>query len=112
MLYSFSLIWARSFSLMYTDILSKGKLKKSPHDQYVRKGAPKNSLIDLEIIAISSPFHAELIAFECYLYIIYHLSAAAAAAAVAATAAAADHKYCSLSVISQMLQHSITKNCA
>ena len=107
MLYSFSLIWARSFSLMYTDILSKGKLKKSPHDQYVRKGAPKNSLIDLEIIAISSPFHAELIAFECYLYIIYHLSAA-----VAATAAVADHKYCSLSVISQMLQHSITKNCA
>ena len=109
MLYFFSLIWARSFSLMYTDKLSKGKLKKRPHDQYVRKGTTRKSLIDLEIIAISSPFHAELIAFECYLYIIYHLSAAAA---VAATAAAADHKYCSLSVISQMLQHSITKNCA
>ena len=110
MLYSLSLIWAKSFSLMYTDKLSKGKLKKRPHDQYVRKGATRKSLIDLEIIAISSPFHAELIAFECYLYIIYHLSAAAVAAAVAA--AAADHKYCSLSVISQMLQHSITKNCA
>ena len=103
MLYSFSLIWARSFSLMYTDKLSKGELKKRPHDQYVRKGATRKPLIDLEIIAISSPLHAELIAFECYLYIIYHLSAAAAAA---------DHKCCSLSVISQMLQHSITNNCS
>ena len=110
MLYSLSLIWAKSFSLMYTDKLSKGKLKKRPHDQYVRKGATRKSLIDLEIIAISSSFHAELISFECYLYIIYHLSAAAAA--TAAAAAAVDLKYCSLSVISQMLQHSITKNCA
>ena len=106
MLYSLSLIWAKSFSLMYTDKLSKGKLKKRPHDQYVRKGTTRKSLIDLEIIAISSSFHAELISFECYLYIIYHLSAAAAAAT------AADLKYCSLSLISQMLQHSITKNCA
>ena len=37
------------------------------------------------------------------------MSAAAAAAAVAA--AATDHKCCSLSVTSQMLKHSITKNC-
>ena len=75
MLYSFSLICARSFSLMYTNKLSKGELKKRPHDQHVRKGVTREHLIDLEMIAIISPLHAELRAFDFYLYIIYHLSA-------------------------------------
>ena len=75
MLISFSLIWARSFSLMYTNKLSKGELKKRPHDQHVRKCVTREHLIDLEMIAIISPLHAELRAFDFYLYIIYHLSA-------------------------------------
>ena len=40
---------------MYRNKLSKGELKKRPHDQHVRKGATRESLIDLEMIAISSP---------------------------------------------------------
>ena len=63
------------FNLMYTNKLSKGELKKRPHDPHVRKCVTREHLIDLEMIAIISPLHAELRTFDFYLYIIYHLSA-------------------------------------
>ena len=75
LLYSFTI---NKTSAQITEIwnkLSSGQLKKRPHDQDVRMGVTRESLIDLESIASISPLHALLRFFDFLLKIIYHLNA-------------------------------------